>query len=172
MSVRKLVYISILSALAIGLGLLESWIPTVIPGVKLGLANLVILIAMMSIGFWGAFAIDMAKVLIVSLLSGTFGQMGFVMSLVGSLLSFFAMYLITRFKNTFSPVGASAAGGYLHILGQMFVAVIYLGTWDIFYYFPIASLLSLASGILMGILALLILRNGYFQRNVQRYLSE
>ena len=88
MTVRKLVYISLLSALAIGLGLLESWIPMVIPGVKLGLANLVILIAMMTIGFWGAFAIDMAKVLIVSLLSGTFGQMGFVMSLVGSLLSF------------------------------------------------------------------------------------
>lgn len=133
---------------------------------KLGLANLVILLSIYYFGFWTSLAIDLARVVVASLFTGTFLGMGFVMSLSGALLSFFLMYLIARWIKIFTPVGASVAGAYAHALAQIFVAVLYLGTWGVFYYFPLMAVVSLATGTVNGFLVEAILSNRYLQRAV------
>lgn len=166
-TIRKLTMVALLLAIALTLSIAESFIPFGVPGMKLGLANLVILLSIYYFSFWIPLAIDLARVVVASLFTGTFLGMGFVMSLSGALLSFFLMYLGARFlKKVFTPVGVSILGAYAHALAQMFVAVLYLGSWGVFYYFPLMALTSLATGTLNGFLVEATLANRYLARVV------
>ena len=165
--IKKLTTIALLLAMALTLSIAESFIPFGIPGLKLGLANLVILLAIYYYGFWIPLAIDLARVVVASLFTGTFLGMGFVMSLSGAVVSFFLMYLGYRVLKFFTPVGVSIMGAYGHALAQMFVAVAYLGSWGVFYYFPVMALASLATGTLNGFLVEAILANRYLSHFVE-----
>ncbi len=159
--IKQIALIAMLLSLALVLSIAESFIPFGIPGLKLGLANMVILLAIYYFGFWVALAIDVLRVFISSIALGTFLAMGFAMSMAGALLSFFIMYVFYRWLKMFTPVGISIAGAYSHALAQIFVGVIYLGTWGVFYYFPVMALASLISGTFNGIVVELILNNKY-----------
>ena len=165
--IKKLTTIALLLAMALTLSIAESFIPFGIPGLKLGLANLVILLAIYYYGFWIPLAIDLARVVVASLFTGTFLGMGFVMSLSGAVVSFFLMYLGYRVLKFFTPVGVSIMGAYGHALAQMFVAVAYLGSWGVFYYFAVIALASLATGTLNGFLVEAILANRYLSHFVE-----
>ena len=165
--IKKLTTIALLLAMALTLSIAESFIPFGIPGLKLGLANLVILLAIYYYGFWIPLAIDLARVVVASLFTGTFLGMGFVMSLSGAVVSFFLMYLGYRVLKFFTPVGVSIMGAYGHALAQMFVAVAYLGSLGVFYYFPVMALASLATGTLNGFLVEAILANRYLSSLVE-----
>ena len=118
---KKLALSAILAALAMILSYVEAMVPmpVPIPGIKLGLANLVILLAIYRLGFKYALAINCIRIFVTGLLFT--GVFGILYSLAGGLLSLLVMYLLYR-TEIFSMVGVSMAGGVAHNLGQLLTA--------------------------------------------------
>ena len=145
---RRLAFAAMFAALALIFSYVEVLVP--IPGVKLGLANLVILIALYRLGFRYAFAINCVRIVIAGLLfSGVFGML---YSFGGGILSILIMYLLYRTK-LFSMVGISMAGGVMHNLGQLLTACAIMSNLSLMSYFAVLFFSGLISGILIGILA-------------------
>lgn len=167
-SVRKLSLIAMLLSIALVLSIIEGRIPFGIPGLKIGLANMVILLAIYYFGFTEAFLIDLARVIIASIATGTFMAMGFFMSLAGAMVSFFIMYLSYKVFKFFTPVGTSILGAYSHSLAQIHVGVWYLGSMGIFYYFPLMALVSLITGTFNGFLVEALLENKTLNQAVNK----
>ena len=140
MKSARIAYIALLSALAAIFGYIESLfpLPIAIPGIKLGLSNIVILFALLKMNKTDAFLILIIKVLICSLLFS--GMNSFFYSLSGGILSLFAMILAIKFG--LSIIGISMAGGVFHNIGQILTAVILLRSPSAFYY--LQGLLSAA----------------------------
>ena len=157
MSVKRLAILSLLLSVAIVLSYLESLIPMFIPGVKLGLANVVILIMLYEFKFYEALLIDLLRIFIVSLIIGSFLNPVFFMSLTGGMLSYLVMLIFSRIK-LFSVVGTSILGAISHSLGQIIIASILVSSDLVLYYLPFILLLSIASGILSGFIARLYLK--------------
>lgn len=164
--IKKLTMVAILLAMALVLSIVESFIPFGIPGVKLGLANLIILLSIYYFGFWIPLAIDILRVFIASIVTGTFLGMGFVMSISGAIASFLLMYVFVRWIKCFTSVGASIIGAYVHALAQILIGVLYMNSWGIFYYFPVMALVALITGTVNGIIVEVLLNNSYLNKVV------
>lgn len=160
---KRLCIISMLLAMAIVLNILESFIPFGIPGVKLGLANIIILIMLYEFKPYEALAVNVLRILLVGLLRGNFLSPTFIMSLSGGLLSFLIMYLFSRIK-VFSPIGVSVLGAVSHATGQVIAAIILLGTQAVIYYLPLIGLLSIGTGVISGIITRLYLKKSITAR--------
>lgn len=158
-TLHKQVFIALLAAQAILLSLIERLIPPIFifaPGAKIGLANVVIILALYTLGTKDSFFLVLLRLLLATLLGGTI--MGLLYAAVGGLLSFGGMLLLKRLTTPlFSVVGVSAAGGFLHNLGQLFVAAMLAKTWTILLYLPVLGSVGIVSGILSGMLAKLLL---------------
>lgn len=164
-NIKKMTMVGMLTAIAIVLSYLESFIPSIgIPGFKLGLANIVILLVIYELGVKEAIFVDLVRVYIAALLRGTIFQIGFLMSLSGAILSLIIMVLIKLIFKKFSIVGVSIFGAIFHSLGQIIVAAIFLYTAGAFYYLPVLILISLATGILTGIIAKKIIDSKVIER--------
>ncbi len=146
---KRWVIIAMLLAMAIVVSYVESFIPVFIPGVKLGLANAIILIMLFEFKWYEAFVVDIFRILIVALIRGTFLAPAFLLSLSGGMLSFFIMFIFSRIK-LFSPIGISVLGSIGHPLGQILMAIIILSSQEILYYLPFTLGLSVLTGILSG----------------------
>ena len=143
---------SILTALALIVSYIEAILPfsIAIPGVKLGIANIVIVIALYRLGARYAFTINVLRIFIAGFLfSGVFG---ILYSLAGGLLSFVVMIGVKKAR-IFSIVGVSLAGGVAHNLGQLLTAAALVENIKVFVYFPVLLFAGLVSGILIGIVA-------------------
>lgn len=154
---HKVALSAILAALALIFSYIEAILPLSvgIPGVKLGIANLVVIIALYVLGFKYAMAVNVLRILVAGLLfNGAFGAM---YAMAGGVLSLIIMYLLKK-TNLFSTVGISMAGGVAHNLGQLLVAALIVSTMKLFYYFPVLLFSGMISGILIGIVASLILK--------------
>ncbi len=152
---KRLALSAMLATLALIFSYVEALIPipVPIPGIKLGIANLVIVIAIYKLGFRYAFTINCVRVVIAGLLfSGVFGM---IYSLAGGIMSIVIMYLLYRMK-IFSMVGVSMAGGVAHNLGQLIIASIIVSNVKMLSYFSVLLFSGLFSGILIGIVATLI----------------
>ena len=155
--VRKLAFSAMFASLALIFSYVEVLIPVPVPvpGVKLGIANLVILIAIYRLGFRYAFTINCVRIVMSGLLfSGVFGM---IYSFAGGILSIIIMYLLYRTK-LFSMVGVSMAGGVAHNLGQLATACLIVSNVKLMSYFALLLVSGLISGILIGILAYIIER--------------
>ena len=121
---------------------------TGVPGVKLGLANLVIVVALYRMSAKDALVINFIRILVSGLLftglSGTF------YSLCGSVVSFTVMALLKK-TGRFSVIGVSMAGGVFHNFGQLIAAMIMVSTAKLLYYFPVLLFSGLVAGIIVGI---------------------
>lgn len=140
-----------LTALAMIFSYVESLIPISfgVPGIKLGLANLVVLSALYFMSPGEVLAVSAARILLLGFLFGN--GMSILYSLAGGLLSFAVM--LTLMKNRgFSEIGVSVAGGVSHNIGQILVAALVLHSLKLFYYLPVLILSGLVTGILIGIL--------------------
>ena len=137
---RKQAYNVAVSAVLASLTLIFSYIEMLIPfnfgipGIKLGLSNLVILVALYSLGPGYAFIINMVRILLSGLLFS--GMSAMLYSLAGGILSFLVMFLLMK-TGLFSPVGVSLAGGVFHNVGQLIVAALVTETAKIFLYLPV-----------------------------------
>ena len=151
MKSKKIAYYGLCIALAFVLSYVESLFPTFIavPGVKLGLTNLVVLIALVKIGKKDAFFINMIRILLVGLTFGT--AFSLLYSFAGGILSFLVMMLFYG-KNRFSVIGVSVAGGVAHNVGQILVAMMVLESKALVYYLPVLILSGTLAGVVVGIL--------------------
>ena len=152
---KKLALSAILAALAMILSYVEAMVPmpVPIPGIKLGLANLVILLAIYRLGFKYALAINCIRIFVTGLLFT--GVFGILYSLAGGLLSLLVMYLLYR-TEIFSMVGVSMAGGVAHNLGQLLTACLIMSNIRLMSYFAVLLFAGMGSGIIMGIVAWLV----------------
>ena len=170
MSVRKIALVGILTAATIVVGVLESFIPSVgIPGVKLGLANIMILIVLYELGILEAAFVNLARVFLVALFRGTIFAMAFWMSFAGAFLSLAVMILFYLFIKKFSIIGVSVVGAIFHVIGQILVAMIFLSTPLIVYYLPIIAISAVITGVLVGITAKLIIKTGVIRKQREKY---
>lgn len=148
---------AMMSALALIFSYIEAIIPINfgIPGIKLGIANLVILTSLYVLGTGYTFTINILRIFVAGLLFN--GLFGAVYSLAGGLLSLAVMVLLKK-TGLFSTIGISMAGGVAHNLGQLLVAALIVSNMKLFFYFPVLLFSGIISGILIGILTYLILK--------------
>lgn len=152
MSLRRYVYIASLLTMSIVLSMVEGLIPIPVPGVKLGLANIIILVMIYDFKTSEAFLVLMIRIFLVGILRGNIFQMPFFMSLCGGLTSFIIMRIFSLFK-FFSIIGVSVIGSVFHCVGQIVIAIILLGTAQVVYYLPLIAILSTVTGVLTGIIS-------------------
>ena len=170
MKVQKMALLGVLTAGAIVVAVLESFIPSIgIPGVKLGLANIVILIILYELGIVEAIMVNLLRVLVVGLVRGTFLGMGFFMSLTGALFSLGIMILFYLLIKKFSIVGVSVIGSIFHVTGQILIAMLYLGTAYIVLYLPVIAISAIITGVFVGIIARLIINTGIIKKQREKY---
>ena len=170
MKVHKIALLGVLTAGAIVIAILESFIPSIgIPGVKLGLANIVVLIVLYELGIGEAVFVNLARVLITGLVRGTFLTMGFLMSITGAFLSLTVMIIFYLLIKKFSIIGVSVIGSFFHVVGQILIAMIFLGTPYIVLYLPIIAISAIITGVLVGIVANLIIRTGVIKKQKEKY---
>ena len=152
--VKRMTYITMLLAMSVLLHLLESMIelPFPVPGVKLGFANIIGLIAFFLFNFKVMVGLNLARVLLASLMRGILFGFPFWMSLAGVSLSTL-MVGVFGFKKKLSCIMLSVISAIFHCVGQIIAAYIMTGTTVMLYYFPIMLLLSIPTGILTGVIA-------------------
>lgn len=149
------------SAVLASLGLIFSYIEAIIPfsvgipGVKLGIANLVVIIALYVLGTSYAFSINIIRILVAGLLfNGVFGAL---YSLAGACISFIVMLMLKKTK-LFSIVGVSMAGGVAHNVGQLLVAAAIISNIKLFLYFPVLLFSGMVTGVIIGVISYHILK--------------
>ena len=170
MKVQKIALLGVLLAVTIVIAIAESFIPSfTIPGIKLGFANIVILVTLYELGVKEAVFINLIRVLIVSLVRGTFLSMGFFMSLTGAVMSLGVMILFCLLIKKFSIIGVSVIGSLFHVTGQILIAMIYMGSIYVVYYLPIIALSALITGVLVGLIAKSIIRTNVIKNQRQKY---
>ena len=148
---RKLAIYGVLTALAIIFGYIELQLPAffAVPGIKPGLTNIVVVVALYSLDNKSALFINFVRIAIVSMLFGP--VIAFMFSAIGGLLSTTVMILLKK-TDKFSPIGVSAAGGITHNIGQIIVAMFVTGTTNILWYLGILWLTGTISGLLVGLI--------------------
>jgi len=149
---KDVTLIGVMTALALIFSYIEVLIPFNfgIPGVKLGLANLVIVVALYLLPIKYAFLLDIMKILTASFLFGNGSTL--IYSLAGGLLSFAVMALIKK-TDKLSIIGVSILGGVFHNLGQLIIAILIMETLKIAYYFSVLAIAGLVTGLLLGIVS-------------------
>ena len=152
MTVRKLTKTALLCAAALILGYIDSLIPLVpaVPGIKLGLSNLVLLYAIFYLTPFETVCIMLVKVGLSSLLFGN--AVGALYSIAGGVLSVAVMLLLHRIRSV-SVIPVSTFGGIAHILGQIAVGCALLGVRPMLVYAPWLLVSGLLTGLLLGVCA-------------------
>ena len=170
MKVQKIALLGVLTAIAIVLAIVESFIPSIgIPGVKLGLANIAILIVLYELGVWEAVLVNALRVVVAALVRGTLFSMGFLMSLAGAFMSLGIMIVFYLLIKKFSIIGVSVIGSIFHVSGQILVAMAFLGTAYVIFYLPIIAISAIVTGIIVGVIAKAIIDTGVIKKQREKY---
>jgi heptaprenyl diphosphate synthase len=151
---KKLAFVALLVSMALVLHVLENMlpIPYIAPGVKLGLANIASLIAIVAFGFREAIIVVTLRSLLGSLLGGV--PSSFFFSVAGGLLSTAVMYSAYRWLGSnFSLIGISVMGAIAHNIGQLFVASIVVENFGVYLYLPVLMISAVITGIFIGLAA-------------------
>ncbi|WP_346708453.1 Gx transporter family protein [Massilistercora timonensis] len=149
---NRVAYFGVFTALALIFSYVESLIPIQlgIPGVKLGLANLIIVIALYKMRLSEVFLLSIVRILLSGFLFGNYFSI--LYSLAGGLLSLAVMALLKK-TGDFSVMGISMAGGVFHNVGQLVVAMMVVETFSVGYYLPVLLVAGLVTGFLIGVAA-------------------
>ncbi len=155
-------HIAGMAAIALGLTVLENAIPSPLPGVKPGLANIVTLIVLSRYGWRAAAWVSLLRVVAGSLLFGSFLAPGFFLSLAGATLSLLVLAFAQHLpKRWFGPVSHSIYAAFAHITGQMLVVYLWLiPHTGIAYLIPIFATAALVFGTVNGLIAAKFMDNG------------
>ncbi|MFZ5974125.1 MAG: Gx transporter family protein [Bacillota bacterium] len=158
--VRRMVLLSLLVAMASAVHYIEGLVPVLIsglPGVKLGLANVFSLFALVSLGAGDAFIVVVLRCLLTSVVWGQAVSLAY--SLAGGLLSTLVMWIFYRYlKERLSLYGISAAGAFFHNVGQLFVAALILQSGYVFGYLPVMTAVAVPTGLFVGMLTQMVKR--------------
>ena len=157
MKIRTLTKMALLAAAALILGYIDSLIPLVpsVPGIKLGLPNLVVIFALYRMGFRDAAILSLLRVTLASILFGS--VMSFAYSAVGAALSLLVMWGM-KTTGRFGTAGVSVAGALAHNFGQILTAALLLETSMLVWYLPALCISGTAAGVCIGLLASVLIR--------------
>ncbi len=155
MNTKRLVFLAIMLTVSIALNIIERLVLmgfTGLPMVRLGLANVVVLILLYVYSFRDAFAVLLLRILLVGLLAPGATIFSFFLSLAGGL---FAIAMMTLFKRlpSFSIIGVSVMGAAGHAVGQILTAVFLFSTEEVVFILPLFMTLSIPTGVFTGIVA-------------------
>lgn len=150
---RRIALCGVLTALALALSLAERMIPIQmlipIPGVKLGLANVVTMFALLFLKPRDAYAILLCRVCLAAIFAGSVTS--FLFSLLGGMLALTTTWILLRWKDrTFTMFGISAAAAAMHDIGQIMAAILVMGTTDVLAYLPLLLVSAIPMGLLTG----------------------
>ncbi|BFL25686.1 Gx transporter family protein [Mediterraneibacter gnavus] len=163
---NKTAYFGVFTSLALILSYVETLIPISfgIPGIKLGLANLVIVIVLYTYGEKEAFLLSVTRILLSGFL---FGNLSMILySMAGGIFSFAIMVLLCK-TGGFSIQGVSIAGGVFHNIGQLLLAMMIVETYQVWYYFPVLLISGLVTGLLIGIVSREVLKRTAFLKKAE-----
>ena len=155
--------VALLASLALILSYVEAIIPYTpgIPGIKLGIANLVAVVALYKLSAKYAVMLNVIRIVVAGLLfTGVFGML---YSLAGATISLIGMILLKK-TDLFSITGISMAGGFLHNMGQLAIEALLINDIRIFYYLPVLMISGTIAGVAIGVAAELVIRRAKFIR--------
>ncbi len=156
--IHKITFISIFTAFAMVLSYVEMMLPpiiTAVPGIKVGLPNIIIIFVLYKLSLKYAAFISFLRVFAVALLFGNVLTLSY--SLAGAVFSLLVMWLLKK-TSLFSMVGVSIAGGVTHNLAQIVVAMIIMQTKEIGYYMAVLAVSGVLSGIVIGLIGALLIK--------------
>ena len=154
---RRLVLLALFIALASVLHVVESWLPLPlpVPGIKLGLANIISLIVIINFGWRDAIYVAILRVFLAALFGGIFLGPAFVMSLSGALGSIALMaYAYHHWHGVFSVIGISIMGAVVHNVAQITVAALLVSSVTLVWYLPYLIVFALPTGLATGMTTL------------------
>ncbi|WP_409228266.1 Gx transporter family protein [Gudongella sp. SC589] len=157
---NKMIFISLLVSVGLALSVIESAIPLPIamPGARLGLSNMVVLVTLVVFGFKDGIKVGMLKSTVLMLVTGSVSS--FIYSISGAILSCILMHMAYKyFSKVFSLIGVSIIGAAAHNFAQVSVAVMMLSNTRIYSYLPFLLLVSLFSGYFVGLSSTYIVEN-------------
>ncbi len=145
-------YLGMYTALAMIFSYVELLIPfnIGIPGIKLGLANIMVVVVLYKIGWKEAYIVSMTRVILVGILFGNLASISF--SLAGCILSLTIMCMMYK-KKSFSVIGISIIGAVFHNLGQILMAMIVVSSFNVMYYFPVLMVAGVITGLVIGLVS-------------------
>ncbi len=155
---KRLTLLGVLTAVAMVLSYVEMLLPPLysgLPGIKLGLSNIVIIFLLYKFSFKDALAVSLIRVCLVSLLFSN--AVVFIYSFSGAVLSLIFMVILKK-TNRFSNIGVSIVGAVSHNLGQVLTAVILMQTPKIAYYMAVLLISGALSGVIIGIISAWVLK--------------
>lgn len=146
---KRIAYAGMLTALALIFSYVETLLPVSfgVPGIKLGLANLIVITGIYFMRPTDVFGVMVARIFLASFMFGNMAAL--IYSLVGGILSFAVMLLLSRRKRL-SMIGVSMAGGVSHNIGQILVAMYVVDNANLLYYLPILCISGVLTGMLIG----------------------
>lgn len=158
---NRTAYFGVFTALALILSYVETLIPISfgVPGIKLGLANLVIVIVLYTYGGREALLLSVTRILLSGFLFGSLSMIFY--SLAGGVLSLAVMVFLRRLGG-FSVQGISMAGGVFHNIGQLLLAMVVVETYQVGYYVPVLLLSGLVTGMVIGVISSEVLKRTTF----------
>lgn len=154
---NRAAYFGVFTALALIFSYVEMLIPIQfgIPGIKLGLANLLIVIMLYKCGAKEALMLSVVRIVLAGFIFGN--MFSIIYSLAGGILSLAVMALL-KGRGSFSVTGVSIAGGVFHNIGQLLVAMLVVETYKVGYYLPVLWIAGVITGALIGIVSGEVLR--------------
>lgn len=155
---KKVVFLGVLTSVALVLSYLEAILPPImaaIPGIKMGLPNIVMLFLLYRFGVKESAMVSVVRLFIVALLFGNVMTLAY--SFAGAALSLILMAICKKTK-VFSVIGTSIVGGVAHNLGQILVAIVLLDTVQLGYYMAVLAITGTIAGIFVGLAGALILK--------------
>lgn len=159
-NLKKMIFLSLLVAIGLGLSVLESSIPLPIafPGARLGLSNMVVLVTLVIFGLKEGLIVSSLKSIVLMLVTGSVSS--FIYSFSGAILSSIIMYIIYKyFSKVFSLIGVSIFGALSHNFAQISVASFILNNLKIYTYLPFLMLTSIFTGYFVGLSSIYITKN-------------
>ncbi len=162
----RVVKISLLAGLGVVLYTVENFLPTPFPWLRIGISNVAILLALYTFGFRGALWVFGLKILLGSFIAGRLFSPFFFFALGGGGVSLMIMGIAKRlFSPPLSIVGVSMLGGVSHNITQLFIAYLLLFPYpQLLFLVPILTLLGLATGSIIGIISLMVLKRLEWKR--------
>lgn len=149
---NRVAYFGVFTALALMFSYIETMIPIQfgVPGIKLGFANIMIVIMLYKSSAKEALLLSIVRIMLSGFLFGNLSSI--LYSIAGGVLSLEIMTLLKK-QGGFSVIGVSVAGGVSHNVGQLIVAMLVVETYQVGYYFPVLLVAGVLTGLGIGVVS-------------------
>lgn len=159
---KKITFLGLLTSIALVIYVIESQIPLIFPGIKLGLSNVISLTVLVIFGWKECITVTILRILLGSIFSGNMSS--FMFSISGGIISNIVMIILYRyFRNYMNICTISITGAVFHNIGQLLIAAILINDFHIYIYLPILILSAVVTGYFIGLVT------KYFSQHIKKF---